>query len=67
LLALQPREQRPLPTHIDRMPARGRVVLLTERYARKAITIGDTLSRVGQVEPLVLDVADTHTNEKAAA
>jgi NAD(P)-dependent dehydrogenase (short-subunit alcohol dehydrogenase family) len=49
------------------LAAHGFVVLLTARDPRKARTAASKLNRVGRVEPLVLDVADAESIQKAAA
>jgi NAD(P)-dependent dehydrogenase (short-subunit alcohol dehydrogenase family) len=49
------------------LAARGFIVLLTARDATKAREAANTLHDAGQVEPLVLDVADAHSIEQAAA
>jgi NAD(P)-dependent dehydrogenase (short-subunit alcohol dehydrogenase family) len=49
------------------LATRGYVVLLTARDAGKARAAADRLSSVGNVEPLVLDVANPHSTTKAAA
>lgn len=46
---------------------RGFIVLLTARTAVKARTAAKALDEAGTVEPLVLDVADARSIEKAAA
>jgi NAD(P)-dependent dehydrogenase (short-subunit alcohol dehydrogenase family) len=49
------------------LAARGFVVPLTARDATKARAAADSLSSVGRLEPLVLDVADGESVTKAAA
>ena len=49
------------------LAGRGFVVILTAREAAKAKAAAKKLSKVGTVEPLLLNVADARTIEKAAS
>jgi NAD(P)-dependent dehydrogenase (short-subunit alcohol dehydrogenase family) len=49
------------------LAARGFVVLLAARDARKARDAADRLASAGRVEPLLLDVADAQSVARAAA
>ena len=49
------------------LASRGFLVLLTARNSEKARAAADTLSSVGHVEPVVLDVANAHSIIKAAS
>ncbi len=68
LMALVTGANRGIGFEVSRQLAgRGFVVLLTARDSRKARAAADKLSSIGQIEPLVLDVADGQSIAKAAA
>jgi NAD(P)-dependent dehydrogenase (short-subunit alcohol dehydrogenase family) len=48
------------------LATRGFAVLLTARDAEKAQSAANRLASFGQIEPLVLDVADRHSVDRAA-